>query len=102
MLKDVSHKKPLLYDMYKSFMAEYQSLGHMSECIVDSRIKGYFIPHHGILRENSTTTKLRVVFNASSSTSSGVSFNNIQMVGPTVQDDLFSILLRFSTLCPQT
>ncbi|XP_063381909.1 uncharacterized protein LOC134668358 [Cydia fagiglandana] len=82
--------------MYKEFMAEYESLNHMTER-KESRLeqKAYHIPHHGILRESSTTTRLRVVFNASAPTSSGVSLNNIQMVGPTVQDDLLSILLRF-------
>lgn len=62
---------------------------------VDLNANAYFIPHHGVLRECSSTTKLRVVFNASCPTSSGLSFNDLQMVGPTVQDDLLSILLRF-------
>ncbi|CAK1584852.1 unnamed protein product [Parnassius mnemosyne] len=85
-----------VYEMYKEFMSEYESLGHMEKCENDNLPrKMHFIPHHGVLRESSTTTKLRVVFNASSPTSSGVSLNNIQMVGPVVQDDLLSILLRF-------
>lgn len=88
--------KPDLSNMYHEFMTEYMQLGHMSECEdPDLLTVGYNIPHHGILRESSTTTKLRVVFNASSPTTSGVSCNDIQMVGPTVQDDLLSILLRF-------
>ncbi|XP_059055473.1 uncharacterized protein LOC131849411 [Achroia grisella] len=85
-----------LRDMYSNFMTEYKSLGHMSEYKqpeVDK--KEYFIPHHGVMRDSSTSTKLRVVFNASSPTTSGVSYNDIQMIGPTVQDDLISILLRF-------
>lgn len=81
--------------LYKEFMSEYKALGHMSECKPNTKVPHYFIPHHGVLRESSITTKLRVVFNASSPTSSGVSFNNIQMIGPTVQDDLLSILLHF-------
>ncbi|XP_049868956.1 uncharacterized protein LOC126368838 [Pectinophora gossypiella] len=83
--------------MYRDFMSEYETLQHMSQLPVDKvePNNAYFIPHHGVLRESSTTTKLRVVFNASSPTSSGVSLNSIQMVGPTVQDDLLSILLRF-------
>lgn len=55
----------------------------------------YFMPHHGVLRESSLTTKLRVVFDASAPSSNGLSLNNIQFVGPVLQDDLFSILLRF-------
>lgn len=80
--------------MYKDFMLEYETLGHMSQ-VSNNVSKGYFIPHHGVLRESSLTTKLRVVFNASSPTTSGLSLNDILMVGPPVQDDLFSILLRF-------
>lgn len=82
--------------LYHDFMTEYQLLGHMTpikSCNIN--FNNYFIPHHGILRENSTTTKLRVVFNASCPSTSNISFNDIQMVGPTVQDDLLSILLRF-------
>lgn len=86
---------PSLDKMYKDFMSEYLSLGHMSECHINKDQTSYFIPHHGVLRESSSTTKLRVVFNASAPTTSGLSLNKIQMVGPTVQDDLISILLRF-------
>lgn len=39
-----------------------------------------FLPHHGVLKEQSVTTKLRIVFDASSKTKS---FNDIQLVGPT-------------------
>lgn len=85
-----------LRERYLQFMAEYLSLGHMSENKQTSEQKiNYYLPHHGVIRESSTTTKLRVVFDASAVTSSGKSYNNIQMVGPIVQDDLLSILLRF-------
>lgn len=87
--------KPLYNKMYVEFMSEYLLLGHMTECRQIIPENNHFIPHHGVLREDSSTTKLRVVFNASSPTTSGTSFNDIQMVGPTVQDDLLSILLRF-------
>ncbi|XP_026745831.1 uncharacterized protein LOC113507176 [Trichoplusia ni] len=82
--------------MYDAFMSEYELLGHMTQFKPsDTDPTGYYIPHHGVLREQSTTTKLRVVFNASCPTSSGISSNDIQMVGPTIQDDLLAILLRF-------
>ncbi|XP_063392468.1 uncharacterized protein LOC134677967 [Cydia fagiglandana] len=90
-------KQPLLKQMYTDFMSEYIDLGHMSETRSDTQTnkKPYFLPHHGILREQSSTTKLRAVFNGSAATSSGVSYNDLQMVGPTIQSDLLSILLRF-------
>ncbi|KAI8440876.1 hypothetical protein MSG28_009178 [Choristoneura fumiferana] len=91
------HKQPQLKQMYTDFMSEYIELGHMSETQfnIQADIHSFFLPHHGVLRDNSTTTKLRVVFNASAVTSSGVSYNDLQMIGPTIQSDLLSILLRF-------
>jgi hypothetical protein len=87
--------RPLFKKMYTDFMSEYHALGHMSEFVpTDLSIGRYHIPHHGILRESSTT-KLRAVFNASSPSSTGISLNDLQMVGPTVQDDLLSLLIRF-------
>ncbi|XP_045446878.1 uncharacterized protein LOC123655084 [Melitaea cinxia] len=89
-------KQPVLRAMYVDFMKEYLSLGHMALSDIDApHENSYFMPHHGVLRDESTTTKLRVVFNASAPTNSGLSLNDLQMVGPTIQSDLFSILLRF-------
>jgi hypothetical protein len=53
------------------------------------------MPHHGVLKEDSLTTKLRVVFDTSAPTTSGYSFNDLQRVSPTLQNDIFLILLRF-------
>lgn len=86
-------RAPSLRLEYNKFMEEYERLGHMSE--VTKPLTGCYLPHHAVIRESSETTKLRVVFDASAETSSGVSLNDIQYVGPVVQDDLFSILLRF-------
>lgn len=54
-----------------------------------------YLPHHVVLKESSITTKLRVVFDESAKSASGVSMNDAQLVGQTVQEDLFSILFRF-------
>ncbi|GFX19904.1 integrase catalytic domain-containing protein [Trichonephila clavipes] len=54
-----------------------------------------FLLHHGVFRPDSKTTKLRVVFNASSKTTSSLSLNDILYKGEILQQDLFSILLRF-------
>lgn len=90
-------KEPEFRRSYIEFMQEYIQLGHMTENKSSNPTpqKCYFLPHHGVIREQSATTKLRVVFDASATTTSGVSLNDLQMVGPTVQEDLFSILVRF-------
>lgn len=91
-------RQPLLKELYFDFMQEYADLGHLSEYEMrDSSEVQYYLPHHPVLRENSESTKLRVVFDASARTTSGFSMNHLQMVGPTIQDSLFNILTRFRT-----
>jgi len=48
-----------------------------------------------MIKESSTITKLRAVFDASSKTSSGKSLNDVLRVGTTSQGSLFEILVRF-------
>ncbi|GBN62633.1 hypothetical protein AVEN_19041-1, partial [Araneus ventricosus] len=91
-------KIPNVYQQYKDFMSEYLSLGHMEEVdenSVDVKNEHFYIPHHHVIKESSLTTRLRVVFNASAKSSSGVSLNDTLMIGTKNQDDLFAILLRF-------
>jgi len=57
----------------------------------------YYLPHLGVLRENSPTTKLRVVFNGSSRTSSRLSLNDILHAGKKLQADITEILLWIRT-----
>lgn len=89
---------PPLREMYVKFMEEYEILGHMKEV---SQVKTntdtivHYLPHHSVLKPSSTTTKLRVVFNASCKASNGLSLNDILCVGPKVQQDLFQTLTRF-------
>ncbi|XP_055948211.1 uncharacterized protein LOC129981403 [Argiope bruennichi] len=83
--------------LYSDFLKEYEELGHMSE-IQDESVEPevtYYMPHHGIYRPQKTTTKLSTVFNASTLTSSGKSLNSIQYNGGVIQDDLFTLLIRF-------
>ena len=84
--------------MYVKFMREYESLGHMEAVplITSTPEKTVcYIPHLAVLRPDSATTKLRTVFNASTATSSGKSLNDILMVGPVIQCELWEILIRF-------
>ncbi|XP_073820604.1 uncharacterized protein [Musca autumnalis] len=82
---------------YNAFMDELISMNHMELVPTTSKPTEYcyYMPHHAVLKDTSSTTKLRVVFNASMKTSTGLSLNDTLMVGPQLQDDLYSILLRF-------
>lgn len=55
----------------------------------------YVIPHHGVIREDKTSTRLRVVLDASCKTSTGVALNDILHSGPNLQGNLFEIILNF-------
>lgn len=82
---------------YCDFMDEFLMLDHM-EKIPPHQIQNnrcFYLPHHAVLKESSTSTKLRVVFDASANSNSGISLNNALLVGPTIQDDLYQIILRF-------
>ena len=82
-------------------MSEYLKLGHMSPLndydlsLDNSDI--FYLPHHAVFKDSSLTTKLRVVFDASAKTTNNLSLNDTLMVGPTIQQDLFSIMVRFRT-----
>ena len=90
---------PNLRKRYSDFINEFISRDHM-EVIPQEEINKpsnevHYLPHHCVFKEDSTTTKLRVVFGGSAKTSNGVSLNESLMVGPVVQNDLFTILNRF-------
>lgn len=89
-------KDPILFRDYYDFLNEYLQLGHMKrtswEEIPESH---YFVPHHPVFKADSTTTKMRVVFDASCKTSQNLSLNNIILKGPVLQDDIFNLLVRF-------
>ncbi|XP_046811213.1 uncharacterized protein LOC124420875 [Lucilia cuprina] len=81
---------------YNEFLKKYLEMGHMELIKNNSYMNsGYYLPHHCVLRTESTTTKLRVVFDAYCKTTTNVSLNDILHTGPRLQEDLFKILLRF-------
>ncbi|XP_018371752.1 PREDICTED: uncharacterized protein LOC108766753 [Trachymyrmex cornetzi] len=91
-------KQSDIYVAYRNFMNEYQSLNHMQEVkdITDDGLCNY-LPHHTVFKETSATTKTRVVFDASCKTDSEKCLNDMLLVGPIIQQDLFAILARFRT-----
>lgn len=88
-------KNPTLYAEYSSFLQEYIDLNHM-ELLTDSVCsdKTFYIPHHCVLKPDSLSTRLRVVFNASQKVNN-LSLNDTLLIGPKLQKDIVQILLNF-------
>lgn len=80
---------------YEEFIDEYRRLGHMQLATKTNVGASFYLPHHAIIRPSSISTKLRVVFDASAKDSRGKSLNDTLLIGPTIQEDLLSILLRW-------
>lgn len=96
MLEGRLGRDPQLSEQYTAFIEEYLALGHMKQ-VFDYQSPPspcYHMPHHAVIREDSSTTKLRVVFDASCKTAEGPSLNDALLVGPTVQQDIRSIIMR--------
>ncbi|XP_060524303.1 uncharacterized protein LOC132700786 [Cylas formicarius] len=90
-------KDPPLFEIYSKFMKEYLELDHMepvSAPVSDVAQRHFYIPHHGVTNSNSTTTALRVVFDASCSPRDR-SLNDTLLIGPKLQNEIVSILLSF-------
>ena len=54
----------------------------------------HYLPHHAVIKHDKETTKLRVVYDASSR-SGGPSLNDCLYTGPKFNQNVFDILLRF-------
>jgi len=83
--------------LYSKFIDEYFALQHMIKVPTSQPepLLVYYLPHHGVWKASSITTKLRVVFNGSSKTTSGLSLNDLLHTGPKLQTELFDVLIWF-------
>ncbi|XP_059222988.1 uncharacterized protein LOC131996859 [Stomoxys calcitrans] len=93
-------KSPDLAKEYNSVLSEYLELDHMeptvsTEICLRSKYLSFYLPHHAVVKPERTTTKVRVVFNASKKTSTGCSLNDILHTGPILQNDLMNVILRW-------
>ncbi|GBP95433.1 hypothetical protein EVAR_68848_1 [Eumeta japonica] len=93
-------KKPELAESYGKVLGEYIDLNHMGPTISSENVSrfgcnSFYLPHHAVVKPESRSTKVRVVFNASKKTSSGLSLNDVLYVGPTLQADLMSLILKW-------
>lgn len=92
---------------YVKNINDYLIQGHMIELFDSESDRLYFteegkaaydcfyLPHHAVIKETSTSTRLRPVYNAAKVTSNGNLLNSILFSGPVLLNDLIAILLNF-------
>lgn len=95
-IENKMEKNPLFRKRYHDDISSYIQLNHMS-ISKSSLNEGYYIPHHAVVRESSTTTKQRTVYDGSAKTTNGYSLNDRCLNGPTIQPDLIEIFIRWRT-----
>ncbi|XP_055841166.1 uncharacterized protein LOC129908583 [Episyrphus balteatus] len=92
---------PKLAADYTKCMKEYVDLHHMEEIAENDAVLAtpyhYFLPNHTVFKDASSTTKLRVVFDAASRASDGKSLNDRLLVGPRLQTSIIDLVLRWRT-----
>ena len=91
--------------IYDGVVQEYLDMNHMVATTADELhsitpdgkqfMSSCYLPHHGVVKPGSTTTKLRVVFDASCKTQNAHSLNDVLQVGPVLQRDLTSLLIQW-------
>ena len=54
-----------------------------------------FLPHHGVIKENSNTTKLRTVFNASAKANKRFSLNDFLAVGSNLLPEIVDLVSKW-------
>ena len=89
------------FEEFAAVMEEYKEMKHAELVPIADLHKPskevFDLPMHAVHKEDSTTTKLRVVFDASAKSNTGVSLYDTLLVGPTVHSPLIDILLCFRT-----
>ncbi|KAL1448332.1 hypothetical protein WDU94_014009 [Cyamophila willieti] len=84
-------KNERLKGMYHANIQDYVNKEQIEVAATPSAI---VLPHHAILKESSSSP-LRVVFNASQPSTSNQTLNNTMFIGPKLQHDVGDILLLF-------
>ncbi|XP_064470062.1 uncharacterized protein LOC135384806 [Ornithodoros turicata] len=82
---------------YDKAIRQYLDDGHAEKVLLPHEVDGptYYMPHHAVVKHERETTKMRIVFDASSSAPGCPSLNDVLDSGPNLNPDLLAVLMRF-------
>ena len=100
MKRSLDKNKILLAD-YINIIKEYIDEGIVKDLepddVTDKPGSTHYLPHRAVIRENHSTTKVRIVLDGSAHNENEPSINNILYSGPCLLPLIFGILIRFRT-----
>ena len=79
---------------YNKIIEDYEKKGYVKKIEKTNEINQWFLPHFAVIKEERTTTKTRIVFDAAAK-DRGKSLNHAIRAGPKLQKDLLNVLIRF-------
>ncbi|CAB3254191.1 unnamed protein product [Arctia plantaginis] len=80
---------------YNATIQNYIDQGYLSKVNSDAQIRNsYYIPHRAVYRPDKSTSKIRVVLDASANTTSGKSLNDLLFTGTNLQQNIFNLLIN--------
>ena len=87
-------KKTERLDEYDAIIQDQLKEGIVEHATEPPSEPVFYLPHHPVIRESAESTKIRIVYDASSKTGSQPSLNDCLNNGPPLQNQLFKVLVR--------
>ncbi|GFQ83310.1 transposable element Tcb2 transposase [Trichonephila clavata] len=94
-LKIKLDKNKDICEEYKRIIDKQLKNGIVEECSDNSLFSGYFMPHQAVIRPEKETSRVRIVFDASSKGKNSKSLNDLLFSEPNLIPDLLHIILTF-------
>ncbi|GFY74989.1 uncharacterized protein TNIN_447271 [Trichonephila inaurata madagascariensis] len=92
---------PVYFSEYSKVLEDYRKENIIESVTEENEILSedncFYLPHRAVIREDKTTTRLRVVFDTSSHSKGQLSLNDCLHTGFNLLPDLFLLLIRFRT-----
>ena len=89
-------KDDRIVEDYKKTIQDYVEKGYLRKVPLDEQLPNnvWYLPHFPVVRMDKTTKEVRIVFDCTAKCN-GIYLNDMIYAGPTLQQDLFNVLVRF-------
>ncbi|GFX33532.1 integrase catalytic domain-containing protein [Trichonephila clavipes] len=90
-------RDPTLYIQYSEILKEYESQGIIERVLETEKPTDavFYLPHQAVFRQESLTTKMRIVFDASSHEDGQPSLNDCIWSGKNLNPNIFHLIISF-------